>query len=582
MNTGIIRIDDYFPNEQNMEENQLWSYLTSQEIVEAYHQFLKLDSKCQWVIYMFLKDRFQDLCSSSWTRDIVGDNENFYKEILDWEVSYEELSKIDKDVARVCKSFRSLYDSSLVLRNEPMMSSRNTPFSGLRLLDKYENAPNERMIRFSVSRNAFKFLVGFPDKYTGKSVCFDFKVLNYLNRHNASRFLYLLACKPESYAAGYFQLKVEEIRLALHLDEVKDPDSLHGKGITDIAQFDIEVKKGYTRFSDFYAKTVEKALEEILCAFKKGICPFWLKTEVLEIKIYSGFRGAPRKGHAIKFIRMTEQPSEEVIHLTENNIGEFIKTPRRSHKPTKTDPKQLKLSFAMTVTPEQEKAIATISEKLRTIMDASGEKHTDEYIEEMVEQMKERIGINPDLLNCIQAWIKYDETEVQRENKDAKDLSCLVQSHLRHKCYMRFRGKTYQGTGQIVWPPRFWKDTVEEEVMELKNNRKSLDEIRHEYALDEQQLTSYVDKFAAFISSRNKFHPSLEKLMEHFEAWLKSQKGFPKEKVNKNNEQTITDNKNGETNIIKRYEPSCRDQRFSEYEAAFEAVDKMPRIVKYK
>ena len=287
------------------------------------------------------------------------------------------------------------------------------------------------------------------DKLT---VEYDVKVKNLL-KTNFGPILYQRCCKLENGVNGYFEMTEDDIRLALGIDTVADYEKMNTHIIRD--KKDLEITKGieYDRFDDLYKK-VRKACDEINELEKKGICPFYVDSEVISETPYPRRRGAPSKEYKVNFkIRRYVYDTEYTANQIEE--ADAIEISPESITPPPVSGTQVEIGLNFSDESDLTKSLVQIRDKITSIFKASKATHTKVYVPGIIKQIKERYSACPELPSIVLAWISYCEKEVVSKNGEISEISKLLQSKLKHHCQLYYKGVTYTGERIPEYPPGF-------------------------------------------------------------------------------------------------------------------------------
>ena len=266
--------------------------------------------------------------------------------------------------------------------------------------------------------------------------------------------LYQRCCIMENRLRGEFEMSEEDIRLALGIDFVSNPEILNKQIIREKDKLDISKGDEYDRFQRFKEKVIEPACDEINKLASEGYDVFNVIHEIISKAQYPRRRGAPSKVYSVIF-RIYKFENDSEIQDVNIEDADAVEISPDSITPSPVGGTQIEMELNFPDDSDLTKSLVLIRDKITRILKASKATHTNKYVPGILKQIKERYSVCPDLPSIVLAWISYCENEVASKNGKEEEVSKLIQSNLKHHCQLYYKGNTYTGDRLPEYPPGF-------------------------------------------------------------------------------------------------------------------------------
>lgn len=286
----------------------------------------------------------------------------------------------------------------------------------------------------------------------------------------AAPVLYKKACMIANGVVGFFEMTEEDIRLTFSFDTITD-DLKHLK-ITKQSQLSVKRSETYKRFDHLIKWIIIPGIAEVTKAHVDGRCPFSLSYEINSTS--NGKSGQPRQKNMIRFYiedsKNDENEVDEDILIEEADAIEVTDDLIELSHQKMNDCIQMAIPFSYDNLSDDEK-LNEIEDQITEIFKLSGATHIGVYPQCIIEQIRKRLQVQPNLPDAVGAWIDYCKKFIIKNNQGndkyietkqgAGEVARLLQSSLENHNHLvyespRKKGKKdhlkWNGIDRVVFP----------------------------------------------------------------------------------------------------------------------------------
>lgn len=419
----------------------------SREITESFPQLTGLASKYWDKFIELLRQRYEEVLTAR-TKD--GKKLTFTDALRMIKYLRFDPRSIDyKHWDRVVDAANQIHKTKIVLFGADTPSGvafdKNGQYYSTDLIASVDYKENMLTLEFSD-----RILTHFFGKEL--TVEYDAHVKSLLEKE-FSPILYQRCCILENRISCGFEMKEDDIRLALGIDVVCNHESINNHIIRKKEQLEITKGNEYDRFDDL-CKIIRKACDEINKLASDGIVAFTVVPEKIAKPVYSRRRGAPSKEHSVyfKIFRFVDSPDDDKENIEDADAVEI--TPESITPPPVAD-SQVEMALEFSDESEQTKALIKIREQMTSILNDSKATHTKKYVNGIIAQIKGRLSNCPELPSMVLAWIKFSNDEIKANKGKASEVAKFIQANLKYHCQLFYKGSTYTGNKLPEYPPGY-------------------------------------------------------------------------------------------------------------------------------